>query len=99
MEWVRAQGGDARIVDEPALLPRAPYVATVSAPHGGYIAALDAREVGMAAVALGAGRDKKTDPIDHAVGIVLGPKVGDHVAAGEPLFLFMPVRGSVAVSL
>jgi len=86
VEWVRAQGGDARIVDDPALLPRAPHVAAIPAPRSGYIAALDAREVGMTAVALGAGRDKKTDPIDHAVGIVLGPKVGDHVTAGEPLF-------------
>ncbi|MBC7223550.1 MAG: pyrimidine-nucleoside phosphorylase, partial [Anaerolineae bacterium] len=54
--------------------------------RAGYVADINAMEVGMAAVVLGAGRNKKGDPVDHAVGIVLGAKVGDRVDAGEPLF-------------
>jgi len=84
--WVQAQGGDPRIVEDPSLLPQAPVVETVAAPRSGYIAALDAREVGLTAVDLGAGRVRKGDPIDHAVGIVLAAKVGARVEAGQPLF-------------
>jgi pyrimidine-nucleoside phosphorylase len=84
--FVAAQGGDPRYVDDPDLLPKARLVRTVLAPRSGYIAALNAMEVGMAAVLLGAGRSKKGDPIDHAVGIVLEAKVGARVEAGDPLF-------------
>ena len=84
--FVAAQGGDPRYVDDPDLLPKARLVRTVPAPRSGYIAALNAMEVGMAAVLLGAGRSKKGDPIDHAVGIVLEAKVGARVEAGDPLF-------------
>jgi pyrimidine-nucleoside phosphorylase len=84
--FVAAQGGDPRYVDDPDLLPKARLVRTVLAPRSGYIAALNAMEVGMAAVLLGAGRSKKGDPIDHTVGIVLEAKVGARVEAGDPLF-------------
>lgn len=84
--WVRAQGGDVRVVDDPSLLPQAPWVEPVPSPHTGYLAGIDAREVGLTAVDLGAGRQRKGEPIDYAVGIVLGAKVGEHISAGEPLF-------------
>jgi len=83
---VQAQGGDVAMVDDPALLPQAPFVETVPAPRDGWIAALDAMAVGLTAVELGAGRARKGEPIDAAVGIVLHHKVGDAVHRGEDLF-------------
>ncbi|MBI2942355.1 MAG: thymidine phosphorylase [Chloroflexi bacterium] len=82
---VAAQRGDRRVVDEPALLPRAALVDSVASPHTGYVATIDAEVVGRAVAELGAGRAKKGDPIDHTVGVVLHARVGDRLAAGEPL--------------
>jgi len=83
--WVEAQGGDPRVVDDFSLLPQAPVVLPVLAPQSGFIRGIDTREVGLTAVTLGAGRERKGEPIDPAVGIVLGPKVGEKVVKGEPL--------------
>lgn len=82
-DLVVAQEGDPAPIDDPMLLPQAPLQHPVTAPGAGYIAALDAQEVGMAAMRLGAGRAKKGEPIDHGVGIVLHRKIGDHVQKGE----------------
>ncbi len=84
-EWIVAQGGDAAYVDDPSLLPAAKHVVKVQAPRSGYVADLDAREVGLTSMLLGGGRAKKGDVIDHAVGVVLGAKIGDRVEAGEHL--------------
>jgi len=86
MRWIAAQGGDVSVLGDPPVLPRAALVETVLSPRSGVIAAIDAMEVGLAAVELGAGRFKKGDPVDYAVGIVLGPKVGEAVRVGDPLF-------------
>ncbi len=83
---VVAQGGDVAYVENPDRLPLAPVVETVPAPRSGYISGIHAREVGETAVFLGAGREKKGDPIDHAVGVVIHCKVGERVEAGQPLF-------------
>jgi pyrimidine-nucleoside phosphorylase len=83
---VQAQGGDVRYVDEPNRLPQALLVETVPASRAGYLLGINAREVGETSVELGAGRARKEDPIDHAVGIEIHHKVGDYVQAGEPLF-------------
>ncbi len=83
---VQAQGGDVRYVDEPDRLPKARYVEPLPAPQSGYLRQIHARVVGEAAVVLGAGREKKGDPIDHAVGIVVHKKVGEWVEEGEPVF-------------
>lgn len=83
---IEAQGGDGAVVDHPGRLPRAPLEELVAAPRAGYIAGIDALEVGLTAVDLGAGRQKKGDLIDPAVGIVLHAKVGKRVAQGQPLF-------------
>jgi pyrimidine-nucleoside phosphorylase len=85
--WVRAQGGDASVLDDLTGVRPASVVEAVAAPRSGQVAAIDAREVGLAAVGLGAGRAKKGEPIDHAVGIVFEAKVGDRVAAGDTLFV------------
>jgi pyrimidine-nucleoside phosphorylase len=84
-EVVAAQGGDAAQVEDPTLLPAAAVRQTIAAPRGGYIAGIDAERVGIASVRLGAGRARKEDAIDHAVGLVLHAKIGDRVAAGAPL--------------
>ena len=79
--WIGAQGGDP---DESAL-PTAPHVRELTAARAGFVAELGAVRVGQAALHLGAGRQAKDDPIDHAVGVVCLCKRGDRVAAGEPL--------------
>jgi pyrimidine-nucleoside phosphorylase len=86
VEWITAQGGDQRQLDNPDLLPTAPLVETIKSPRGGVIAAIDAAEVGKTGVALGGGREKKGDPIDYSVGLICHPKVGARLAAGDPLF-------------
>ncbi|MFN2521394.1 MAG: thymidine phosphorylase [Candidatus Limnocylindria bacterium] len=83
-ELVDAQGGDWRMVDEPARLPRAANVVILEAPRTAYVAAIAADQIGQASVRLGAGREVKGQPIDHAAGIVLHAKVGDRVERGQP---------------
>jgi pyrimidine-nucleoside phosphorylase len=84
--WIEAQGGDPRVAGDPwSVLERAPVELDVPAPRAGSIAACGALAIGRAAMALGAGRARKSDPVDHAVGIVLARKVGDVVAEGAPL--------------
>lgn len=83
---VQAQGGDVSYVDDTAKFERAKFVEVVNAPRNGFISQVHARIVGEASVALGAGRAKKGDPVDHAVGFVIHKKVGDKVRKGEPLF-------------
>ncbi len=84
-QFVTAQGGDPAQVDNPDLLPKARIVEPLPSPGAGYVKDIDALEVGLVTMILGGGREKKGDPIDHAVGIVLHKKVGDRVEAGEPL--------------
>jgi pyrimidine-nucleoside phosphorylase len=86
LELVRAQDGDVAMVANPDLLAKARLVKDVLAPRSGYIASVDAAQVGMTSVELGAGRAKKGDPIDYAVGLIVYHKVGDQVGAGEALF-------------
>jgi pyrimidine-nucleoside phosphorylase len=83
---VGAQGGDVSYVDDTSKFARAEYVEVVESPKSGYLSEIHARIVGEAAVALGAGRARKSDPIDHAVGFLIQRKVGDQIAAGESLF-------------
>jgi thymidine phosphorylase len=82
---VKAQGGDARVVREPDRLPRAPHRVEVRANAKGYVTRIDALELGLAGVALGAGRTRADQAVDPVVGIVLGKKLGDAVGAGEVL--------------
>ncbi|NWG05957.1 MAG: thymidine phosphorylase [Chloroflexi bacterium] len=83
---VQAQGGDVSYVDNVSKFPRAKFVEVVASPRNGSVSQVQARSVGEAAVTLGAGRAKKSDPVDHSVGFVLHKKVGDRVEPGEPLF-------------
>lgn len=83
---VYAQGGDESYVDNLEKLPKAQFIEEIESPRSGYLKGIDARIVGEASVDLGAGRAKKGDEIDHAVGIVICHKVGDKVNKGETLF-------------
>lgn len=83
---VAAQGGDVKFIENPDLLPQAKYVKEVTSPKKGYAGMVHARIVGETSVDLGAGRAKKTDPIDRSVGILVHKKVGDKVEKGEALF-------------
>ncbi len=85
-ELVQAQGGDVRQVDEPERLPQARHQQVMAAEQSGYVAWVSALKVAQATLELGAGRARKTDTIDPAVGVVVHKKVGDMVTAGEPLF-------------
>src|SRR5919109_1333952 len=83
---VRAQGGDPRVVDEPeGVLPTAPVREPLVADRDGVLASVDAEAIGLASVALGAGRLRQGDPIDPAVGIVVRPKIGDRLVSGEAI--------------
>ena len=83
---VEAQGGDPRLAERPwDVLEAASVVIAVPAPRAGAVAHCGALAIGRAAMRLGAGRERKEDPIDHAVGIVVHAKPGDAVEAGEPL--------------
>lgn len=91
-QLVQAQGGDVSYVDDPEKLPKAVRTEYVEAQQTGYLSRVDARRVGEASVLLGAGRTKKGDPIDHAVGIIVHHKVGDFVGSGELLFTILANR-------
>ena len=83
---VAAHGGDPRVCDDPqGVLPRAPLVTPLLAWQDGIVQRMDALQVGVAAVHLGAGRNTAADAVDPAVGFVLAKKPGDSVRAGEPL--------------
>lgn len=84
---VQAQGGDVRVIDDPDELPKAPIKSVIEAARGGYVHGVHARIVGETAVVLGAGRSKKGDAIDLAVGISVLVKVGDRVEEGQPVFV------------
>lgn len=84
---VKAQGGDVSVIDHPDQLPQAPVKAVIEASHSGFVHEVHARIVGETSVVLGAGRSKKGDAIDLAVGISVKVKVGDRVEKGQPLFV------------
>ncbi len=86
VEWIVAQGGDRALIENPARLPQASIVHEVISGQAGYVRSINALEVGLTSVDLGAGRTQKDDPIDFAVGIILHVKVGQAIERGQPLF-------------
>ena len=83
---VETQGGDVNVVDHPNLLAKARIIKIVLAEQSGYLSGINARIVGETSVVLGAGRAKKSDLVDPAVGIVIHHKVGNFVEKGQALF-------------
>jgi pyrimidine-nucleoside phosphorylase/thymidine phosphorylase len=82
---VAAQGGNPQALDKFELLPNATGMREVTSPRGGYVSLIDAEDIGQASNMIGAGRDRKEDAIDPAVGIILEVKVGEKVDAGSVL--------------
>lgn len=87
-EMISVQGGNANVVDDYSLFKQPKYTAEIFSECDGYIEHTDAEKIGIASVILGAGREKKGDPIDPSAGIVLKKKTGDYVKKGEPLAVF-----------
>ena len=83
--FIENQGGDPAVIDDYSRLPQAEHQMVLTAESGGFIAGMNAHEIGLSAMLLGAGRAKKDDAIDPSAGIVLHKKIGDSVSAGEPL--------------
>lgn len=84
-QMVAGQGGDVSMIDDPKRLPAASIIKIMAASSSGYVGQVAAEQIGLAAFELGAGREKKGDPIDLAVGLEVHVKVGDRVEQGAPL--------------
>ena len=95
VRMVQAQGGDASVIENPEKVPPAAFVATVDSPSDGWVAGLDALEVGEISIGLGAGRVRKEDAVDHFAGIVLHKKTGDRVRKGETLAVIVTNKDAV----
>ena len=83
--FIEAQGGNPAVVDNPAMLPQAKYQIEVKADQAGYIAEIDAEELGIAGMLLGAGRATKDSVLDLAAGLMLHKKIGDKVSVGDTI--------------
>jgi pyrimidine-nucleoside phosphorylase len=82
---VAAQGGNPQALDKFELLPNATGMREVVSPRGGYVTSIDAEDIGAASNLIGAGREKREDAIDPAVGVILEVKGGEKVDAGSVL--------------
>ncbi|AZN40662.1 pyrimidine-nucleoside phosphorylase [Paenibacillus albus] len=96
--FVEAQGGNPAVADDPMLLPQAPFVLEVKSTQDGYVQAIQAEELGLAAMLLGAGRATKESVIDFAVGVTMKRKVGDKVNEGDTLALLHVREENAATS-
>jgi len=98
--FVEAQGGDPDVVDRPdEVLPQAEYQIEVTAERDGVVAEMDAEELGVAGMLLGAGRETKDSELDLAAGLMLHKKIGDKVMAGEPLVTIYSNKEDVSGSI
>mgnify|MGYP004490800193 FL=1 len=84
-EMIAAQGGNADVIDDYSLFKQPKLTAEAVSECDGFIEHTDAEKIGVASVILGAGREKKGDPIDPSAGIILKKKTGDYVRRGETL--------------
>ena len=84
-EVIEAQGGDPRVVENPGILPQPAHRSQLPAPRTGIVTRCDARKIGVGAMRLGAGRERKEDVVDPAVGVTILAKEGDLVGEGQPL--------------
>lgn len=82
---VKLQGGDVSYIEDTSKFRKASFSREVYAPADGYITHMDSEKIGLTAVLLGAGREKKDDDINHVAGIIIAAKTGDFVKRGELL--------------
>jgi pyrimidine-nucleoside phosphorylase len=86
-QLIEVQGGDPGIVDNPHKLPQAKYHIEIKSSHSGYIHSIDAEKIGVCAMLLGAGRQKKDDDIDYSAGVTIVKKAGDQVSRNETILI------------
>ncbi|AEX85048.1 thymidine phosphorylase [Marinitoga sp. 1135] len=100
-KWIKAQGGDERVVDNPEeILPISKNIVEFKAEKSGYVSHIDAEKVGIASMVLGAGRKKKEDEIDYSVGIKVMKKLGAKVEKGDTIaLLYVSDKSNVEESL
>ena len=84
-EWIAAQGGDERYIENTDLFEKTAYSHEIRAENDGFIDFMDSEKIGEASVILGAGRASKEDEIDHAAGIIIAKKTGDRIEKGDTL--------------
>ena len=84
-ELIIHQGGDARVIDDYSLLPHTTSTYKILATKNGFLTKMDCKSLGMHCVQLGGGRQKTTDVIDFAVGLMMEKKIGDKIKKGEAL--------------
>ncbi|KRL56192.1 pyrimidine-nucleoside phosphorylase [Furfurilactobacillus rossiae DSM 15814] len=95
-EMIIAQGGDGRVIENPTMMPQATYQMPILAARDGVITKMKADEMGIAAMMLGGGRQKKDDQLDYAVGLTLSKKVGDEVHQGDTILTIHSNREDVS---
>ena len=97
--FIEAQGGNPDVVDQPeTLLPQAEFQIPVKAERSGVISAIDAEELGIAGMLLGAGRETKDSELDLAAGLMLHKKIGDEVKEGDTIVTIHSNKEDVAAS-
>ncbi|KJS82729.1 MAG: thymidine phosphorylase [Peptococcaceae bacterium BICA1-8] len=84
-EFIKAQGGDATVIDNLEILPQAKHMQKITSLHSGYIESIETQEIGRAAMLLGAGRSKQEDIVELGVGIMIRKKIGDQVTKDDIL--------------
>lgn len=84
-EWIKRQGGNIELIENPELFKKAKFSKEIVCKNSGYIEKMDAEKIGLTALILGAGRNKKDDVIDASAGILINKKVGDRVFEGDIL--------------
>ncbi len=94
-EWIGRQGGDVRYLKDTSLFPKCAFAYDVRSGSEGYIQAVDAEQIGLCSVRLGAGRATKEEPVDPAAGIIIKKKIGDKVARGDVLCTLYTNRRAV----
>lgn len=87
-EWIKAQGGDEKLLEDTSLFDEAEFAYEVKSDITGYIDCFDTEKIGLVSVRLGAGREKKADSIDYSAGIILKKKCSDYVSKGDTLAVF-----------
>ena len=87
-DMIEMQGGSRAVTEDLSLLPEAGSTISVKAEKPGFLTSVQTAEIGLCSMLLGAGRTKKSDPIDPAVGIWMKKREGDRVEKGEELAEF-----------
>jgi pyrimidine-nucleoside phosphorylase len=96
-QFVIAQGGDIRYIDDPSLFKASKHIIPIYSKEVGYVERIDALAIGLASMRLGGGREKLGDEIDMAAGIIIDKKIGDKVTLGERLCSLHTDKENVAL--